>query len=81
MLCPHGALVCTQKPAFEQAGDEMTVGEEVVSNVTLWSNNLMAITEFVKSVVPLPSVGVNCTAWGNRLLNDIQRTRPDALET
>lgn len=72
-------LMCSQYPALKQAGNQMAVRQEILSNFWAVTHNLVAIAEFLDSIVPLPIISLNPAAWSYRLHDGVPQAGPRSI--
>ena len=72
-------LMCSQDPSLKQAGNQMAVRKEILSNLWAVTHNFAAIAEFLDSIVPLPIVSLNPTTWSYRLHDGVAQAGPRSI--
>ncbi len=63
----YRSLVRAQQPAFEQRGNAIGAGEQVLAQFRRRPDHFAPVAQALKTTVPVPIVGLDATAWLNRL--------------
>ncbi len=70
----HSALVNSKQPALEQCGNTVNFGQNILTNYSFLSDDLMPISQFRQSAVSFPAICLDCASGFNTINNSSLQT-------
>ena len=69
MLPADRSLMHSQQPAFQQAGYQVAVRQQIIAQLGLLANHLMGVSKLPKATIARPAIRPNRSHWFHRLLD------------
>jgi hypothetical protein len=65
----YGSLMCAQQPTFEQRNNSVNQGQQILTNVGFFPDDVVVISQTLQLAVAAPAIGSHHSTWFDTLLD------------